>query len=150
MKNNTFEKVLSYVVSILWFALIVLPWSVLALLMLFSLFSDTKVILVSGFSIGNTGISFIFISSLIFSITMLVPWFRKCYKKLPWLYVYHVMIIIDMLIVVIGNTILNYGYEVQSSKRHIMFIILMIIQLVVCRLAMCIYFKFKPLKNVKG
>ena len=59
------------------------------------------------------------------------------------------MFMADILIITIGIAILNYGYEVQSEARHTLFYILMLAQMIICRLAMCVYLKLKPLKYTK-
>ena len=50
---------------------------------------------------------------------------------------------INLVILSTGLYILNKGYEVVNETRHTIAFILMIIQVVVCRLAMCFYFKNK-------
>jgi len=57
---------------------------------------------------------------------------------------------INGLIFTVAVLILNYGYEVQNSVRHTQFFILMIAQMIVCRLAMCFYFYKRPVKFVGG
>ncbi len=116
---------------------------------IFGLIIDYNAIKSSGFSGQNLGISIIALYGLICGISMLVPPFRRIYKKLPWLYVYTQILTVDLLIVTIAIYILNYGYEVQDTSRNTIFLILSIISLVVLRLLTCIYYKFKPLKNVK-
>ena len=77
---------------------------------------------------------------------MLVPAFRKCFRKLPWLYPYITILMADVTILSIGIELLNYGYQVQSDSRHTLFLWLMIVVIVVLRVAMCIYFHKKPMR----
>jgi hypothetical protein len=44
----------------------------------------------------------------------------------------------------------NYGYEVQNSSRHTLFFILAILLMVVCRIAMGLYYYLRPAKPVGG
>ncbi len=148
MKNG-FKNAISNLVSILWFIGIVFPLILELFFIPFGLLIDMNTILTSGFASNTAGFSLFGALGIMASITMLVPCFRKCFKKLPWLYSYVVTLLLDILIIVVGIAILNYGYEVQSEARHRLFCILMIVQMVVCRIAMCMYFKMKPLKYMK-
>ena len=46
-----------------------------------------------------------------------------------------------LFILSVAETIINKGYTVMSTPRHVISIIIMIIQLVVCRVIMCWYLK---------
>ena len=147
--KNTLKNVLSNLVAILWFIGMVFPLILCLCFIPLGLFMDIDTIRTSGFSTTNIGFSMFGAFGLMFSITMMVPWFKKCFKKLPWLYSYVIMFMADILIITIGIAILNYGYEVQSESRHTLFYILMLAQMIICRLAMCVYLKLKPLKYTK-
>ena len=128
------KRWISNIAAILWF-FGMLIWMLLMLpITLLMLPSDITTIMESGFGTQPIGFTFLLIFGFIFGITMLVPAFRKCFYKLPWLYPY------------IGIEILNYGYQVQSDSRHTLFLVLMIAQIVVCRVAMCILFHKKPMR----
>lgn len=147
--KNTLKNALSNLVAILWFIGMVFPLILCLCFIPLGLFMDIDTIRTSGFSTTNIGFLMFGAFGLMLSITMMVPWFRKCFKKLPWLYSYVIMFMADILIITIGIAILNYGYEVQSEARHTLFYILMLAQMIICRLAMCVYLKFKPLKYTK-
>ncbi len=147
--KNTLKNALSNLVAILWFIGMVFPLILCLCFIPLGLFMDIDTIRTSGFSTTNIGFSMFGAFGLMLSITMMVPWFRKCFKKLPWLYSYVIMFMADILIITIGIAILNYGYEVQSEARHTLFYILMLAQMIICRLAMCVYLKLKPLKYTK-
>jgi len=70
------------------------------------------------------------------------------YRVLPWLYSFVKIFYVNLIILGIGLIILNFGYQTQNNTRHTVFFILMILQVVICRLAMCIYFKIKPAKII--
>ncbi len=57
---------------------------------------------------------------------------------------------INVVILGLGVTILNYGYEVQSPDRHNLYYMLMIIQLIASRILMCIYFERKNVEYIGG
>lgn len=97
-------------------------------------------------STQTIGFIFLVIFGLVFGITMHVPAFRKCFRKLPWLYPYITILMADVTILSIGIELLNYGYQVQSDSRHTLFLWLMIAVIVVLRVAMCIYFHKKPMR----
>ena len=126
-------------VAFLWF-FCVLFWALLLFpLVLISYPRDICIILNSGYGIGTTGTAFLLLSCLIFGITMITKPLRKFFYKLPWLYPYIVILTLDSAIFSIGIELLNYGYQVQNSLRHTKFFVFMIIQLVVCRIIMCVF-----------
>jgi biotin transporter BioY len=71
------------------------------------------------------------------------------YYALPWLYPFTKIFFADLVILNIGLTILNIGYEVDNSARHTTAFVLMIVQIIVCRIAMCIYFKLRPVRHIE-
>lgn len=104
-----------------------------------TLVADIPTIRASGFAVPSVPPPFIAIFGLFIGLSLSVPAFRKMYYKLPWLYPYVKIIYMDLVIVGVASMILNYGYQVQNPTRHNLFYILMLIQLVVCRLLMCVY-----------
>lgn len=140
------KRWISNIAAILWF-FGVLIWMLLMLpITILMLPSDITSILESGFGTQPIGFTFLLMFGLIFGITMLVPAFRKCFYKLPWLYPYITILTADITILAISIEILNYGYQVQSDSRHTIFLILMIAQIVVCRIALCIFCHKKPMR----
>lgn len=140
------KRWISNIAAILWF-FGMLIWILLMLpITLLMLPSDITSIMESGFGTKTIGFTFLLIFGFIFGITMLVPAFRKCFYKLPWLYPYITILTADVAILAIGIEILNYGYQVQSDSRHTLFLVLMIAQIIVCRIAMCILCHKKPMR----
>lgn len=143
------KKWISNILSVLWFfgvlvwMLLILPFAILMLPM------DISTILESGFSTQTIGFIILLVLGLVFSITMFVPAFRKCFDKLPWLFPYIIILTADVTILSIGIEILNFGYQTQNDSRHTIFLVIMILQIVLCRIAMCIYCHKKPIKNVR-
>lgn len=140
---------ISNIAAVLWF-FGVLIWVLLMLLIaLIILPGDITSIMESGFGTQSSGFTFLSLFGLISGITMLVPAFRKCFRKLPWLYPYITILTADVAILSIGIELLNYGYKVQSDARHTLFFVLMVVQIVVCRIAMCIFYHKKPMRIVE-
>ena len=143
------KKWISNILSVLWFfgvlvwMLLILPFAILMLPM------DISTILESGFSTQTIGFIILLVLGLVFSITMFVPAFRKCFDKLPWLFPYIIILTADVTILSIGIEILNFGYQTQNDSRHTLFLVIMMLQIVLCRIAMCIYCHKKPIKNVR-
>ena len=147
--KDKITNVISNIVAVLWCISIVFPVVLCLCFIPLGLFLDIDTIRSSGFSTTNIGFSMFGAFGLLISITMMVPWFRKCFKKLPWLYAYIIISMVNILTITLGIAIVNYGYEVQSEARHTLFFVLMLVQMIICRLAMCVYVKFKPLKYNK-
>jgi len=141
---------LGNIASIIYF--VVVMWWMLLLLAIvpLTLFGDIKTIRSSGFSAPNVGIMFMGLFGLFIGISLLIPAFRKMYYKLPWLFPYVKILYVNLVIMGVATLILNYGYEVQSSTRHMSFFMVMIAQIVICRIAMCIYFNKKTVKYIGG
>jgi lysylphosphatidylglycerol synthetase-like protein (DUF2156 family) len=109
------------------------------------LFSDIMGMIKSGFSSSTVGFVFLFLVGFVFWITGLVPAFRKCYYKLPWLYPLSMIMTMHLVILSIAEEILAKGFQVISTPRHVAAIVIMIVQVVGCRLIMCIYLKKNPM-----
>ncbi len=140
------KKWISNIAAVLWF-FGVLVWMLLMLPIIIMLLpSDISTIIESGFAKQTVGFIFLMIFGFIFGITMLVPAFRKCFRKLPWLYPYITVLMADLTILSMGIELLNYGYQVQSDSRHTFFRWLMFVVVVVLRSAMCIYLHKKPMR----
>jgi len=133
-----------YFIFVMWWILLLLAFVPLGL------FMDIQTIRSSGFSTTNIGTAFIGILGLFIGLSLLIPAFRKMYYKFPWLFPYVKIFYVNVVIMSVATLILNYGYEIQSSTRHTKFFILMLVQIVVCRFAMCIYFNKKPVKYIGG
>ncbi len=134
-----------YVVTVMWWLLLLLP-----LVPIMTIFSDIPGIINSGFSSSNTGIAFIGIFGLFIGISLLIPPLPKMYYKLPWLFPYVKIFYVDVIIMSIATILLNIGYEVQSDARHVKFFILMVAQIIICRVLMCIYFWKKNVNHIGG
>jgi hypothetical protein len=131
----------------------IFPMSFAILLLLympFGFLTDVSTIRTSGFAGPNTAASIIGTCGLIIGLSLLIPPLRKIYRALPWVYHFIKIFYADLIILNIGLAILNYGYQVISEARHTFFFALMIVQIALCRLAMCYYFKIRPVKRIEA
>lgn len=145
------KNAISNIFACLWF-FGVLMWVVLLMLIAVPMifFINIMGMINTGITTSTIGFAFVFLGGFILAITGWVPAFRKCYIKLPWLYPLSSMLIIHLIILSIAEEILAKGYAVISAPRHTVAIIIMIVQIIACRIAMCFYFHKKPLIVKKG
>lgn len=136
------KRFLSNLLAILWFFGVTI-WVLLfvALVDIMIIFMDILGPIQSGFSTTTIGFIVLFVAGFAFALTGWIPPFRKCYYKLPWLYPASMILTMHLFILSVAETIINKGYTVMSTPRHVISIIIMIIQLVVCRVIMCWYLK---------
>lgn len=120
------------------------------LIMPFGFLMDVSAIRGSGFAGPNSAASLVGLSGLCIGLSLLIPPLRRMYKALPWLYPFTQIFFYNLVILNIGLSILNYGYEISDASRHTTFFWLMVAQIVLCRLGMCIYYKFRPAKAYEG
>ena len=91
------KNLISNIFAILWFFGILLETLFFTILMCIGiLFFSIIGMLKSGSSLGTLGFAYLAIASFIFSITGWVPTFRKCYYKLPWLYPFSMMALMNL------------------------------------------------------
>jgi len=140
------KNIISNILACLWFFGVLLGTllsMMFAILMIF--FSDIIGMLKSGFSTSTVGFAFLMSAGLIFELTGLIPAFRRCYYKLPWLYSLSMIMTMHLAILSMAEVILATGFSVISTPRHIGATIIMIVQIIVCRAIMCIYLKKNPM-----
>lgn len=140
------KRFLSNLLAILWFFGVII-WVLLfiAFVDIMIIFADILGPIQSGFSTTTIGFAVLFVVGFVFALTGWIPPFRKCYYKLPWLYPACMILTMDLFILSVAETIINNGYEVMSTPRHIISIIIMLIQLIVCRIIMSWYLKKHPM-----
>jgi hypothetical protein len=129
-----------------YFIIFMLPVIIMIPFIIFGLCHDMKDIISNEIPKENMGFIFIVLLCLFFGLPMIIPYFRFIFKKLPWLYAYIILALLDMFLITIGISILNYGYEVKNANRHFLFLIFMIAWMVIGRLGICLHYKFKPIK----
>ncbi|WP_346936412.1 hypothetical protein [Clostridium sp.] len=142
------KNLLGYIIATIYF---IFPMCLILLMLTFMpifFLTDVSTVRSSGFAGQNTAGLFIGMCGLFTGVSLLVPPLRKMYRVLPWLYSFVKIFYVNLIILCIGLLILNFGYQTQNDARHTVFFILMILQVVICRLAMCIYFKTKPAKTI--
>lgn len=140
------KRIIGNIFAVLWFFGVMI-WVILfvALVDIMIIFMDIIGPIKSGFSSTTIGFIVLFIAGLVFALTGWIPAFRKCYYKLPWLYPTCMILTMHLFILSVAETIIYKGYTVISTPRHIAAVIIMIIQLIVCRAVMCWYLKKHPM-----
>ncbi len=140
------KNAISNILALVWFFGVLLGTLLfMCIIILMIIFSDILGMLKSGFSTSTVGFIFLMLSGMIWGITGLIPAFRRCYYKLPWLYPLSMILMMHLAILSIAESILAAGFSVISTPRHSAAIIIMIVQLIVCRAIMCIYLKKNPM-----
>lgn len=140
------RRILSNVLAVIWF------FGVLVELLLFNALSILILVfdrivgtIQTGYGTSPSGFVVCFLAGTLLAITGWVPAFRKCYYKLPWLYPLSMIMTMHLVIISIAEAILLKGFLVVNASRHLSAVIIMVIQLIVCRAAMCIYLKKYPM-----
>jgi len=128
-----------------YFVFFMIPVLILLIFTPIMFISEVNSIRSSGFPGHSAQSAIIGIVGFFTGLSLLIPPLRRMYRLLPWLYPFVQIMFVNLVIINIGHLILNYGYEEIDETRHSLFFTLMIAQLIVCRLAMCVYYKFKPI-----
>lgn len=82
--------------------------------------------------------------------SLLIPPLRKrLYSFFPWLYAFIKISFCNLFILALACIALNYGYEFLSSSRHLRFIALTLVILVIGRLLVCLYFHKRPISPIR-
>jgi len=133
-----------YFLTVMWWILLLLIVVPIGLIL------EIHTIRSSGFSTSNDGTAFIGVFGLFIGLSLLIPAFRRIYYKLPWMFPFVKILYPNVIIMSIAIILLNYGYEVQNPARHNLFFIMMVCQIIVCRVFMCIYFNRKRVQYIGG
>lgn len=140
------RRIVSNLLAVLWFfGVLVEALLFSALYILVVVFDHIAGALRTGYATSPGGIVVCFAVGAILVITGWVPALRKCYYKLPWLYPLSMLMAMHLFIISIAEIILSKGFSVMNMPRHIITVVIMVIQLLVCRMIMCIYLKKYPL-----
>lgn len=129
----------------IYFFIIMFATILMLLLMPLMFIDDANAIISSGFS-SRSGSRMLMVTGVVglfIGISLVVKTLRGMYNRLPWLFPLVKVGYLNMIILNIATLILDYGYEQSNLTRHIIFITLMIVQILVCRIIMSIYFKFR-------
>ena len=148
MKN--LAETIGKVAAIAYFILIMIPAIFFLLISPIMLISDINGIRNSGFSTAIDPTMYIWLISLFVAPSLLIRPLRKMYYKLPWLFPFVKIFIINIAILTVALMIINHGYQVQNEQRHMIFFILMLSSIVLGRLLMSIYFHWKKIDYVGG
>lgn len=135
--------------SLFYFVFIMLP--VAFFLLPISIFwSIAKIfdVIQIGFS-GTSGMVMVFLITLFIAPSMLIPGVKRMYQRLPWLEAYCVQGTLDLTILIIALEILNFGYSVVSTQRHVLFIGFMLLWIIGARALQCWWFNRHPITYIK-
>ena len=124
------------VFAFLFFILIMLWIIVILFFAPFIIIDEIATVITTGFAVQNSQWALLGVASLFIWLSLVVPVFRPMYYRLPWLFAFVKIFLLNYLILSVALAIINFGYEVQNPGRHILFLFLMILQIVLCRLAM--------------
>lgn len=131
-------------VTAIYFAFPMIPILIILIMTPLTFMIDIQTVIKTGFVETNLSFSTIGACGFFIGLSLLIPKLRKMYKVLPWLFSFVKIFYVNFVILSIGSVIMNKGYEIGDSSRHTMFFIFMAAEVVICRIAMCIYFKKKP------
>ncbi|RKM55455.1 hypothetical protein D6853_07785 [Butyrivibrio sp. X503] len=146
MENKSKSKFdASNLPAIIWFFGVLLWTIIYGFSLAFIMTSDIFVMLKTGYAVTTVGVIFCSISGSIFAITGIIPAFRKCFYKLPWLYPLIMMLTMHLSILTIAEERLAKGFTVVNGPSHELAILMMIVQIVLCRGAMCFYLNKNPM-----
>lgn len=141
------KSILSFISTILSFVsfLYILFCVLLISLMILMSISNISTVLESGFATAGDSLTILAIMCFLTAITFFFPPARNTYHYFPWLFPLVKILLVNLTIMSIAIGILNYGYQVKNDARHIMFIILMVLQLIISRALVSVYFSKKKL-----
>lgn len=140
------RRIVSNVLAVIWFLGVfveLLLFNALSILMI--VFARIVGTIQTGYGTSLGGFVVCFLAGTLLAITGWVPAFRKCYYKLPWLYPLSMIMTMHLVILSIAEAILSKGFSVVDASRHQSAVIIMVIQLIVCRAVMCIYLRKFPM-----
>lgn len=143
-------NIVSNIAAVLYFILIMFWVPLILISELFSLITDMITVVNIGFSTSFSSANTISVLSFSIGLSLLIPAFRKIYYKLPWLLPFVIIMFVNLLILFVSSLLINYGFESQNSFKHYVFIVIALIQLIVCRLLMCFYFSKKKVQYIGG
>ena len=95
-------------------------------------------------SMAPIGLTILIPLTFVFALTGWIPWFRKCYYKLPWLYPLHVMLVMNLLLLSVVELILYKGLSTMSTLHHVVTAIIAIAVFVLGRWWICRYLAKHP------
>lgn len=131
-----------YVFAALWFSVVLFPTVIFGAFMFLVILIKIVEMYSTGCSSKAVGMEFFLLFSVVFFITNL--FFRRSYEFLDKLYPFSIFALCDFFIVSVSEVIMSYGYEVMDTTRHVLTIIAIILQILLCRIIMGFYFKKHP------
>jgi hypothetical protein len=140
----------SKVAATLYFIVVMVPTLLLLILSPTLFLGNIIQILESGFTTLTSDMAVTMLLGFLIGISALFPALRLMYHKLPCLFPFVKILYINVIIMEVAPLILNYGYEIQDSNRHTIFFVLTILEIIVGRALMCLYFHKKRVEYIGG
>jgi len=117
-------------------------------MVIFMLLVNIKEVIADGFnSSPPVGVSLLV--GLLMAISRL-PFVRNIYQRFPWLNAYVIIMFANTAILEIAYYIIYIGYQVDNVWRHVLFIFLMCIQIIVCRWLLSLYVRWVKTRFLEG
>ena len=138
--------IIADIIAIIWFIGVMLITLFFEMFMIFGvLFFDIIPMLKNGMPTTAIGFLVCFLVGIVYFVTGIIPVFRRCYYRFPWLYPLCMITTLHLYLLSIAELILAKGFSVLSTPRHVLTIVIMIVFVVAFRVVMCIYLKKRPL-----
>lgn len=107
-------------------------------------------VITTGFSTPMAMNALVLVCALLLFPTLLWSKLRKMYYNLPWLFPYVKIMFVNAVLLMVGEMILNYGYESVDESRHTLFYGLMVAWFIAARAIECYFFHRNPEKYIGG
>lgn len=126
----------------MWFGIVLIPLMSFGGLIFVATIISIVEMFFSGYSNRTMGLDYFQMSSFVFLITNLL--FRRCYTMIKKLYPLSIFALCNLFIISISEAIMSYGYEIADPTRHALTVLAIIIQFILCRVIMGLYFRKYP------
>ena len=127
-------RFLSNVIGFLWFFFMYDLMILFCGIGLVKIIGNIASMVESGF-VSNPAEGFIVLGvfTIFYAMTEWVPSFRKCYKKMPWLYAFCTFLLTNIFIFAITEWILTKGLGTLNTTRYVIALVLAILQIFLCK-----------------
>lgn len=146
-------KILHFIgnaITALWYLffgfMVIIGLPIIILIQIGSLFS----LFTTGYSSSFMGIAAASIYGMLIGLNMSIPLFRRGYYKLPWLYPFCTVLLLDSLFMGIAEEVLYNGYGSIGMNGHRTFTIIAIVVLILGRVVVSLVEWKKPFRIAGG
>lgn len=135
------DSIRKFIVA-MWFCVVLLPTIALGTFFFVAILILMMDTFMNGYSNVPVGFKCFQIISIPFLLTNLL--FRRCYEMIDKLYPFSIFALSNLFILALSEWIMSYGYEVVDTARHVLTLVAIPIQILLCRIVMGFYFKKYP------